>query len=478
MLTDENKILVCRTLDNCWFFNLTKQNMCQDIFQTYNRVWNSLFAEEIQTEEISSDNTKFRKLLETILEGDKFTNFILSSSLTGLSEISPLIHNDSLFSQRYGRPFSLSEANRITGEESEDATEAHREFNNYLFKVREKTNSKNKKKFISKLSRLLYVVRSNIAHGSKLQYQGSKRNEQICEVIYRVLLDLSNLILNNGLFKIAAYGELKRDGGLHSPLVIDNDGNFLVSAEVVGGVLNIDNSLVFNSHSEFERTDVDILEFKYSENLYTIDLVECMPRSLTPFYMEGTLGGFAWIYQRFMQIEDYNGPINPIDRETAMRDRCITFLYTLISLKQVYSKRLKVSEKHRKKFFGKLTLEIGNVIHYDSNKTGQNLVHPLAPNMICLIDEIGKSFNLIFNRTDRNYPFSHMIEGAIFEDVGFNKQFYHKFDTNAEDDTAQKMYAHLVKEIVHFIALWVCEQCGDPDGLIWKELNPGDNQVH
>ena len=140
MLTDEDKILVCRTLDNCWFFNLTKQNMCQDIFQTYNRLWNSLFAEEIQTEEISSDNTKFRKLLETILEGDKFTNFILSSSLTGLSEISPLIHNDSLFAQRYGRPFSLSEANRITGEESEDATEAHREFNNYLFKVREKTN--------------------------------------------------------------------------------------------------------------------------------------------------------------------------------------------------------------------------------------------------------------------------------------------------------------------------------------------------
>ena len=478
MISNDDKLTVCKTLDNCWFFNLTKQNMCQEIFETYNRVWNRVFSENILTEETPSDNTKFRKLLEIIIEGDQFASFILSKSLTALKEISPLIHNDSFVSQTYGRPFSLDQDIQLTVVENEKATEAHREFNAYLDKVRQNTNSKNKKKFISKLARILYTVRSNIAHGSKLQYQGSVRNEQICSIIYNVLLDLSNIVLDNGLFKIAAYGELRRDGVLHSPLVLENNGHFLVSAQVTGGVLVSDNTLVFNSRSELERTNVDILEFEYSENLSTIDLVECMPRSLVPFYGDGVLGGFAWVYERFVQIEDHKGPIKSFDRETALQDRCMTFLHTLCSLRQVHSARLKVSEKQRKKFFGKLTLEVGNVIHYRNDSSNPILVHPLAPNIIDLIDEIGKSFNLIFNSTETKYPFAHLIDCAVFEDRELNKQFYDRFKANAENETAKKMYVHLVKEIVDFIAYWVCEKCGDVDGLIWDEMNPSVSQVH
>ena len=478
MINNDDKLSVCQTLDNCWFFNLTKQNMCQEIFQTYNRLWNRVFSENILTEETSSDNTKFRKLLEIILEGDQFASFILSKSLTALKEISPLIHNDSFVSQIYGGPFSLDQNNQLTVVESEKATEAHREFNAYIDKVRQNINGKNRKKFISKLARILYTVRSNIAHGSKLQYQGSERNEQICSVVYSVLLDLSNIVLDNGLFKIAAYGELGRDGALHSPLVLENNGHFLVSAQVTGGVLESENTMVFNSRSELERTSVDILQFEYSENLSVIDLVECMPRSLVPFYIDGVLDGFAWVYERFVQIEDYKGPINSFDREAALQNRCMTFLLTLCSLRQVHSARLKVSEKQRKKFFGKLTLEVGNVIHYQDDRTNPIFVHPLAPNIIDLIDEIGKSFNVIFNSTETNYPFSHLIDGAVFEDWELNKQYYNRFEANAENETAKKMYAHLVKEIVDFIAYWVCEKCGDLDGLIWNEINPSDNQIH
>ena len=158
MINNDDKLSVCQTLDNCWFFNLTKQNMCQEIFQTYNRLWNRVFSENILTEETSSDNTKFRKLLEIILEGDQFASFILSKSLTALKEISPLIHNDSFVSQIYGGPFSLDQNNQLTVVESEKATEAHREFNAYIDKVRQNINGKNRKKFISKLARILDIV--------------------------------------------------------------------------------------------------------------------------------------------------------------------------------------------------------------------------------------------------------------------------------------------------------------------------------
>ena len=471
MLIDEDKIEICKTLDNCWFFNLTKQNMCQEIFQTFNRVWNRIHASSSEKQEIRSDSAKFKKLLNEILGSDEFANFIFLPSLTELSEIYPLIHNDSVVSECNGSPFSLTNADELPLEKSEQATSEHREFNDYLFRVREKTNNKNKQKFINKLARLLYLVRSNIAHGSKLQYQGSERNEHICSLVYQVLLDLSNIILKNGLYKIAAYGELKQSGMLYTPLVINNNGMYLTDAQVVGGTIDTNNTVLYNPRLEFERTNVQIIEFGKQENIHEIDLVECMQRSLTPFYFQNKLEGFAWIYQRFVQVENYDGPKSSIDIGIAIQDCCMTFLHTLISLRQIYLMRVKKYGEQRKMFFGKLTIEIGQVINYETNKDYSNLVHPLAPNIISLINEIGRSFNLIFNKNDSNYPFSHIIDAAIYEDFVLEKKFYNKFSAKAEDDITQKIYLKLVNEIIEFIADWICKQCGDEDVKLWDELN-------
>ena len=57
-----------------------------------------------------------------------------------------------------------------------------------------------------------------------------------------------------------------------------------------------------------------------------------------------------------------------------------------------------------------------------------------------------------------------MIDRAISEDYELNKKFYDKFEANTADETAQKMYAHLVNEIIGSIAGWICEKCGDYDG--------------
>ena len=133
--------------------------------------------------------------------------------------------------------------------------------------------------------------------------------------------------------------------------------------------------------------------------------------------------------------------------------------------------RVKKYGEQRKMFFGKLTIEIGQVINYETNKDYSNLVHPLAPNIISLINEIGRSFNLIFNENDSNYPFSHIIDAAIYEDFVLEKKFYNKFSAKAEDDITQKIYLKLVNEIIEFIADWICKQCGDEDVKFWDELN-------
>ena len=109
---------------------------------------------------------------------------------------------------------------------SERATQAHLEFRKYLSRVKENPNSANRREFRNRLCRFLYVIRSNIVHGSKSNYEGSQRNEKLCVIVYSILIQICNLILDAGLYKIAAYGELKRDGRLYTPLVENNGGYF------------------------------------------------------------------------------------------------------------------------------------------------------------------------------------------------------------------------------------------------------------
>ena len=50
---------------------------------------------------------------------------------------------------------------------------------------------------------------------------------EICSYTYEILKHIFNAILDNGLFKVAAYGELKRTGRLFTPLVEQNEGQFI-----------------------------------------------------------------------------------------------------------------------------------------------------------------------------------------------------------------------------------------------------------
>ena len=102
MLTDKNKIDVCKTLDFCWVFNLNAQMKCMEIFQTLNRVWNDMSAREADFESPPDDSVKFRKLLQYILDKEELKKIAKHPSLTDLASFYPLIHNDAVL----GRPYN------------------------------------------------------------------------------------------------------------------------------------------------------------------------------------------------------------------------------------------------------------------------------------------------------------------------------------------------------------------------------------
>ena len=75
MISDENKILVSDTLGVCWYFNLTHQQRCQDIFGVLNRIWNQTFFSTEESSEsyraFDRDSVAFRNLVKLILENNE-----------------------------------------------------------------------------------------------------------------------------------------------------------------------------------------------------------------------------------------------------------------------------------------------------------------------------------------------------------------------------------------------------------------------
>ena len=273
-------------------------------------------------------------------------------------------------------------------DEAESATREHTEFNKYFGKIIENPNSDNCREFRNKLCRLLYVIRSNIAHGSKQNYQGSQRNEKISSVAYSVLLQICNLILDNGLYKIAAYGDLRRGQRLFSPLIEANNGHFLCSAFIDGQLLEVSNTSLFSSEVDNSKVKVDILEIPGNEALTQIDIVECVTRFLVPYYdLHAELAGFAWVYSQAQSFRNPKGPTFASDRHYEIKGKALAFLYSLPTIKLKFM-NYTATNISNPKMFGNLTISNGNSLYFKKGELNSSLTSPHATELITFLEEI------------------------------------------------------------------------------------------
>ncbi len=464
MLSIDDKTHIAKTLDFCWYLNLNDQMKCQEIFGSLNTIWNRIFFVHEQT----SDLSNFRNLIEDILKDIPSAKLITWDGLIHLSEIKPLIKDDYI---------ELSRNNNIESNNNENSTSKHEEYINYFQKIQSNPSNKIKKKFLGKLTRLLYLIRSNIAHGSKSQYQGSERNEIISRATYFTLKHILNVALDNALFKIAAYGELKRDGNLFKPLVKQKNGKFLYKAKVKGNLIYSKNTLMYDPINDLNEVDVEILEFSNANSIHDIDLVECMPRRFRSYQYNVNEVGYAWIYERFLSIENHSGPIYTFERTVSLELKIKTFLFALISIRQKFINMDKISNEQAIKIFGKLTINTTNYIHYEKHNHNTDFSHPYGQNFIKLIDEIGNSYKAIFNSLEDLLPFTDEIDGAIYHDKDLHNEFYNRFYPSDDNkNVPPEMYRHLVKDIIYFVGDWGCRRIGDFNADLWTEVD-STNQV-
>ncbi len=472
MLTDKNKIDVCKTLDFCWVFNLNAQMKCMEIFQTLNRVWNDLSARESNFENPLDDSVKFRKLLQTILDKEELKKIAKHPSLSDLARFYPLIHNDAVL----GQPYNPGMDEVLPAEVSDRATGAHSEFQKYFEKINENPNSDNCREFRNKLCRLLYVVRSNIAHGSKANYQGSQRNEDISKIIYSILIHICNIMLDNGLFKIAAYGELRRQGRLYESLIQANGGNFLHDGIIDGELLKFDeNTLIHNPDLELSYVSVDVIELKLAKDFERIDIIECMPRSLVPYFTEGhNLKGFAWVYNSTINLTNPEGAVHAFERHAKIKNKATAFMYALFALKNKF-KSLSITADTNIKIFASIIIKNGSEISFKPDGNDSVLTLPHAAELIAFIDEIEEQFRAIFDSNEEIMPYAKKIMHGV-DDVYFDRKHWFKnYPDGKSDPEAIDAYKDLVTMVTEEVAGWICKLLGDDDAELWSEIDNTGN---
>lgn len=186
-----------------------------ELFGALNLIWNEFFAFRDSTNNLTNwelekgrkDNSAFTELLLQGLAEPKKDYLLGSSTLKSLVNLKPQIMSHEVLRRNNYDPFDISE------DLQKEAQNIHlkllKAFTNY---EQENRNHGTTKWLLINLAKLLYVVRSNIAHGEKTpkgpDLQKVKRDEKVCQATNPLLELIINLVFDNPSTRLAVYGTL------------------------------------------------------------------------------------------------------------------------------------------------------------------------------------------------------------------------------------------------------------------------------
>ena len=137
-----------------------KTELCRYLFDALNKMWTAF--NDFQGKLERADIPSFRQLL---IEGipNKYTEeFIEGKELQDLVNFEPPIMNHNTLRRRGYRPDREIKPRLV-----KEATDEHRQLVNAYRSYKENSSDDTKERFLKKTAQLLYIVRSNIAHGEK-----------------------------------------------------------------------------------------------------------------------------------------------------------------------------------------------------------------------------------------------------------------------------------------------------------------------
>jgi gamma-glutamylcyclotransferase (GGCT)/AIG2-like uncharacterized protein YtfP len=166
----------------------------------------------------------FRSMIMKGLNEESTTNFLQSTELSNFVFFEPQIMNHKILQRHRYRPDQEIEQ-QLAKKASDEHNKVVNAYNAYL----SPQNDEEKERVIKRVAELMYVVRSNIAHGEKTPYgpdlKKKERDEKICKVIIPLQQLLLNLLFDYPDRKLVAYGTLA-PGKVNHVLLSDIQGTW------------------------------------------------------------------------------------------------------------------------------------------------------------------------------------------------------------------------------------------------------------
>lgn len=182
-----------------------KTEICRSVFDALNKTWTAF--NHFEREFSRADSPSLYKLMFCGMPAYYIQEFLQSQELERLVGLEPHVMNHETLRKGGYRPNQEIEARLRRG-----ATEEHRELVNAYKRYKESPSSDTSERLIKKTAQLLYVVRSNIAHGEKTPYGPdlgkAERDEEVSRAVIPALLKLLQLIFDKPDQKLVVYGTL------------------------------------------------------------------------------------------------------------------------------------------------------------------------------------------------------------------------------------------------------------------------------
>ncbi|MEH2384636.1 MAG: gamma-glutamylcyclotransferase [Nostoc sp.] len=227
---------------------------CKRLFDALNKLWSAhnqnYFAfhgryYHTESNEHPSDNKSLFALLTQGIPDALQEELAFSPELQQLVEFDPkILNHDVLRRHRY-----------VPGQQIEPtllgkANETHKKLSNAYIRFTAEKSAITQTAVLNKAAQLIYVVRSNIAHGEKTPYGPDKekvqRDQQVCAKVAPLLTLIINLIFDKPDHKFLVYGTLAP--GQPNHMVIENLHGTWVNCQITGQLKETNGLMHLNWH--------------------------------------------------------------------------------------------------------------------------------------------------------------------------------------------------------------------------------------
>ncbi len=189
------------TTQHDWFI---KTEVCKILFDALNKAWTAFNRDNYDPQR--GDSSSFANMIRKGMRDNSTQELLSSREVADLAKLKPPILDHNTLKKEGYTPNTPIQPDLL-----ELASSQHRELKEQYAEYNQ-SPTRVEKGLVRKLARLLYVVRSNIAHGEKTPYGPDRskmeRDESVSGVVIPVQRKILDLLLDNPNQKLVVYGTL------------------------------------------------------------------------------------------------------------------------------------------------------------------------------------------------------------------------------------------------------------------------------